>query len=209
MKICELNLIGHGENSITYLFFCELNRKKLVNILSKYSFWTQKFPHVKENDIEEIHLFPCFGKRVGYGEPDAIILLKNKVVYVEIELKKLDKQIPSNFIRQMRKFIALATDLENSSMKRLRKAFIGESGYRFEGQLKLRSLFKHIKKAHRDAYFLIISDAKSKEIDVNLLKKHIDSNKKDYNLGWITFDKIKKMKGMKVTTKCINYNLQK
>jgi len=210
----DLEIIGHGENSITYQLFNEMDRHKLFLLLQNNTDWIQEFK-LKEEDIEEVHLFPSFGKRYGYGEPDVLILASNMVIYVEVELCNLQKRgLPDPFVKQMEKFKDLAKDIYSSDRKRLRliKKFEGESGYKFLGQKKLRSLYKTIKEGNRIPCLLVISDSSNKDIDVGYLNKKMESenlNLDGLNLGWISLRKIKQMKGMSPTAKTINYNLEK
>ena len=213
-KSDNLEIIGHGENSVTYQLFNELDRGKLFLLLNKYTKWIDDFK-MKEVDIKEVHLFPSFGKRYGYGEPDVLILTSNKVIYVEVELCNLDKGgLPDPFVKQMKKFKSLAKDIQRSERKKLRliKKFEGASGYGFLGQRKLRSLYSKIKEEDRTPCLLVISNSSKNEIDIENLSNKMKNKSLDLdglNLGWISFRKIKKMKGMSSTVKTINYNLEK
>lgn len=210
----DLEIMGHGENSITYQLFNKIDRHKLFLLLHNNTNWSQEF-EIKEEDIEEVRLFPSFGKRYGYGEPDVLILASNMVIYVEVELcnlEKMKKKLPVSFAKQMKKFILLAKDIHNNKCKKLTKKFKGESGYEFFGQRKLRSLYSKIKKENREPCLLVISDSSNKDIDVGSLNEKMKSEGIDLNglnLGWISFRKIKKMKDMSSATKTINYNLDK
>lgn len=59
----KFKIFGHGENSITYQLFTELDRKKLSRLLCRNTDWISGAPKIKEEDIEEVHLFPGFGKK--------------------------------------------------------------------------------------------------------------------------------------------------
>ena len=202
-------LKGHGENSVTFQLFHELNQNKLRNLLS-YTGWVPKSPYSNGMKMEEVHLFPCFGKAKGYGEPDAIILTPKKVIYVEVELTALDKRIlPEPFIKQMRKFILLANDILGSSRRRIVKKFSGHRDFR--GQYKLRSLYAKIKKEKKEPCLLVISHSVRKDVDVGYLEEQLRKQNvsvKNINLGWINYHKIKKMKGLSKTVETINFNLK-
>lgn len=210
----NLKIIGHGENSVTYQLFNEIGRYKLSLLLNKYTDWIKEF-EIKEGDIKEVHLFPSFGKRYGYGEPDVLILASKMVIYVEVEMCNLERKgLPDPFVKQMKKFKDLAKDINKSERKILTliKKFEGESGYKFLGQRKLRSLYSKIKKEDRTPCLLVISDSSNDKIDVKNLNEKMKNKKLDLNglnLGWISFRKIKQMKGMSSTVKTINYNLEK
>jgi len=204
----------HGENSITFSLFDEIDRHQLALMINNNIEWNKKYK-INENDIEGIHFFPNFGKKYGYGEPDTIIITKDRAIYVEVELSDFssNQQIPKPFVKQMNKFIMLANDIKKSSTKKLLEQFKGDDGYKFYGKRKLRSIYQQIKKRSREPIFLVIS-AGSQKININNdypLNKIIDciTNKKNRTIGWIGFDKIKKMKGLSKTTKIINYNLNK
>jgi hypothetical protein len=209
-----MEIIGHGENSITYQLFNELGKHKLFLLLHNNTVWVHEFK-MNEEDIEEVHLFPNFGKKFGYGEPDALILAAEKVIYVEVEMCNLNKgKLPEPFIKQMKKFKDLAKDIYKSDRKRLTKKFEGASGYKFQGPKRLRSLYSKITKKPRDPHLLVISDSSDKDIDVeylDCLNKKVKKEGLDLgglNLGWISLRKIKRMKGLSSTAKTINYNLE-
>ena len=210
----NLEIIGHGENSVTYQLFNEIGKHRLFFLLSKHTDWIHKF-EIKEEDIKEVHLFPSFGKRYGYGEPDVLILASNMVIYVEVELCDLDKgELPDTFVKQMKKFKDLAKDINKSERKILRliEKFEGESGYKFLGQRKLRSLYSKIKKEDRTPCLLVIPNSSNDKFNVKALNKKMEHKNLDLNglnLGLISFRKIKRMKGMSSTAKTINYNLEK
>jgi len=210
-----MEIIGHGENSITYQLFNELDKHKLFLLLHNNTAWLREFK-MNEEGIEEVHLFPNFGKKFGYGEPDALILTSDKVIYIEVEMCDLNKgKLPEPFIKQMKKFKDLAKDIYKSERKRLTKTFEGESGYKFQGPKRLRSLYSKITKKPRDPLLLVISDSSDKDKDVEYLDCLYKKVKKEgfdldgLNLGWISLRKIKRMKGLSYTAKTINDNLEK
>ena len=54
----------HGENSITFSLFDEIDRHQLALMINNNVKWNKKIK-INENDIESIHFFPNFGKRYG------------------------------------------------------------------------------------------------------------------------------------------------
>ena len=159
--------------------------------------------------IESIHFFPNFGKRYGYGEPDAIIVSKSHVIYVEIELTNFTKRtITEPFKNQMERFIELSSELDDSNRKKLthKKKFIGEkSNKSFYGKQALRRIFKQIKigDEEKKSLFLVISSGDDKKNRSTLNKiigalKTRKINTDEITLGWISLEKIKKMNCKKV-----------
>ena len=214
-KAHNFEIRGHGENSVTYQLFNELDKHKLFRLLNIHTRWINTFK-IEEADIEEVHLFPSFGKRYGYGEPDVIILASKMVIYVEVEMCNLEKkrELPKPFVKQINKFTKLARDIKKSKRKKLSfiNKFAGESGFTFLGQKKLRSLYMNIKKEERMPCLLVISDSSSYEIDVEGLNTKMEDKKlnlRGLNLGWISLKKIKRMRNIPSTTKTIDDNLWK
>jgi hypothetical protein len=210
----NFEIIGHGENSVTYQLFNELDKHKLSLLLNNNTNWINKIK-IKKEDIEEVHLFPSFGKRYGYGEPDVLILASKIVIYVEVELCDLErKKLPDPFVKQMEKFKNLANDISKSDRKKLRliNKFEGECGYKFLGQKKLRSLYSKIKDDDRVPCLLVISNSSSREVKAVDLERKMKSKGLDLNglnLGWGSFRKIRNMKQLSSTAKTIKYNLDK
>ena len=92
---------AHGENSITYTMFTHFDEHQLARLVENAE-WIHR-PKLKRDEIEAVHLFPSFGRKYGYGEPDAIIIASELVLYVEVEMADFSKQsYPTCFIRQMR-----------------------------------------------------------------------------------------------------------
>ena len=220
----KFELIGHGENSITYQLFNVLDKHKLFRLL-KNTVWIEE-PILDEEDIEEVHLFPGFGKAHGYGEPDVIILAKSVIVYVEVEMDNLNNKLKDDFVAQIQRFAELGVDIFESNRKQLvRDKFEGRgrNGTRraFLGRRRLRSLFKKIKSKPKKPFLLVISDSREKDVNVENLKERMEKNaekneklKKQWDLnklslGWISFKKIKQMRGMKPICTTIDYNLEK
>lgn len=195
----------HGENSITYALFTKLKTTQLARMLSKHVNWTPSNVNVKINstDICQVHLFPNFGKKCGYGEPDVIIITNTLVIYIEVELKlKIE-----NFKKQIERFVELAQDLEESDRKKLNKSFESKVGRSFRGPQRLRRLFKDIKSPpYKKSALLVISEGK--DIDINKLRDRLKIPE-NILFGWISYNKIKKMKGINFIVKVINYNLEK
>ena len=113
---------------------------------------------------------------------------------------------PTCFIRQMRKFIALANDLSAKGTTRLLKTFEGASGYKFYGRQRLRRLFEQIRRSPRRPAFLVMSDGKQ----VNLPQLATSLNiPNEVSLGWIGFPRLKRMKGIRPVVEVIKHNLVK
>ena len=163
----------HGENSITFCVLGGFDKQQITSML-RHAYWNkpkgESPKSTNENEIEYVHLFPNFGKRYGYGEPDGIIITNRFVVYVEFELKdpSSDKS-DSFFVRQMNKFMLLARDLAADKRKRLRKMFEGE--FSFFGKTALRRLFQHLMSSDmRLPCFLAVSQGKRGETHERLVK---------------------------------------
>src|SRR5438105_4625121 len=79
----------YGENSFTFLLFKALavkNRFQEFLIPSLRPFGNQSsFPNVQGNDDPDIWLFPNFGRRYGFGEPDALVLWEKHSFWFEVE----------------------------------------------------------------------------------------------------------------------------
>ena len=229
---------GHGENSITYQLFNVLDRKSLFLLLDSNTDWIEKPSIEKKEDIEEVHLFPSFGRRDGWGEPDAIILAHKVIVYVEVERDNLDCKhvLKEQFIAQIQRFADLGNEISKSHRMSLRdnKKFEGgprtnERKRKFYGPQRLRSLYKKIKKKNREPFLLVISDSNGYSVDATHLKERMKRRAKalsdkelregwnlnGISLGWISFKKIKKMQSIKCNddgqtiVKTINKNLAK
>jgi hypothetical protein len=87
-------LIGYGENSFTFLFFkaltdfCQRNGDTpLATFLSSLRPLVQGNGElvVKDLDRWRLWLFPNFGKRHGFGEPDAVLLAGRDSFWFEVE----------------------------------------------------------------------------------------------------------------------------
>ena len=208
-------MFGHGENSVTFKLFQSLDEHRLFLLLNENVTWEQGArATIREKDLKEVHLFPCFGKRTGYGEPDAIILAAGKMIVVEVELKNLCAgKMPDAYVRQSKKFINLMKDISRSEVMRLsgKKPFSGETGGRFYGPKRLRSLYRKLGKGSdvvQELYYLTISNSSSSENALTLIREAIGEGEAvGIKLGHISFAKIKGMKKMSDTVKTINFNL--
>lgn len=202
----------HGENSITFFLFGLLGKKQLSRLLANAKWNTPGEVNpktIEPEQIEYVHLFPNFGKRYGYGEPDAIIITDRLIVYVEVELIDLSKRkLPDCFTKQMGKFMKLATDLKKAKVKKLLRTFEGESGYSFYGRQSLRRVFNQITSKKHAPCFLIISSGNNLDLDKICKKMRIPDGT---HVGWISFNKIKRMKGIREIkiARVINHILNK
>ncbi len=206
-------LHGHGENSVTFSLFTECSRNwRILDRLIKDAKWSdaetsKSFLRLKQSDYEksEIHLFPCFGKREGYGEPDVIILLPKKVIYIEVELARMDAGLPDCFSRQMNKFIELSCDIKNSKISRIVSTFTGETGGRFRGPARLRRLFQKMKEETRDSYFLVIGDSQKRNCSIQDL--HLERRlPQDIRIGWMSLGRLMRMGNLSDTKAIIKQN---
>jgi hypothetical protein len=106
----------YGENAFTFLFFNEINGdeeklKKLLENLKQFDKPKSKFLDTKKLDLSnepEIWLFPSFGKRSGFGEPDALLLVDQHVLWFEVEttfdLDGSDQSEAIDSLRQLYRF---------------------------------------------------------------------------------------------------------
>lgn len=83
----------YGENSFTFLLFQELNQspelvKRFISNLKSFKngnkFILEKTDKTTEEE-PQIWLFPNFGTRYGFGEPDAIVLYAGHTFWIEVE----------------------------------------------------------------------------------------------------------------------------
>lgn len=106
----------YGENAFTSLFFNEIKGdegklKKLLENLKRFDKPKSKF-RAATLDLKidpEIWLFPSFGKRSGFGEPDALLLVDQHVFWFEVETKfdlgpHSDKSKAIDSLRQVYRF---------------------------------------------------------------------------------------------------------
>ena len=85
----------YGENAFTFLFFDKINGDKgalktLLENLKRFDKPKSTFLKTVEQNLNyeaEIWLFPSFGKRSGFGEPDALLLVDTHVFWFEVETK--------------------------------------------------------------------------------------------------------------------------
>jgi hypothetical protein len=106
----------YGENAFTFLFFNEINGdegklKKLLESLKQFDRPKSKFLDTATLDLKnepEIWLFPSFGKRQGFGEPDAVLLVDKYVFWFEVEtmfdLDGSDQSKAIDSLRQLYRF---------------------------------------------------------------------------------------------------------
>lgn len=77
----------YGENGFTIEFFQKIsfNEKARKHFFENIKFNRQSKSLEDYGDLQNIYLFPNFGKRWGFGEPDAILITENAVLYIEVE----------------------------------------------------------------------------------------------------------------------------
>ena len=110
------HLKHYGENAFTFLLFDEIKGDKgalktLLNNLKRFdkpksTFFKTFKPNLKNE--AEIWLFPSFGKRSGFGEPDALLLVDDYVFWFEVEtafdLDGSDQSKAIDSLRQLYRF---------------------------------------------------------------------------------------------------------
>jgi hypothetical protein len=82
----------YGENAFTFLFFEDAVKQPngvetILANLKRFDRGTRKFRISELSAVSEpeVWLFPSFGKRHGFGEPDAIILVHDHAFWFELE----------------------------------------------------------------------------------------------------------------------------
>lgn len=90
-----MSLKLHGENGITYAFFCELAKNKMVIDFLKQIRWVGEDPNIAKINEKciQIHLFPSFGRGYGFGEPDVVLLTDKYYIFIEIKTNTFEKTI--------------------------------------------------------------------------------------------------------------------
>lgn len=78
----------YGENGFTFHAFTTLTELELRYVLEKSRIISKsKIIRFLGNvgHIEDVYLFPSFGRRIGFGEPDVVIVTEKYVIFVEVE----------------------------------------------------------------------------------------------------------------------------
>jgi hypothetical protein len=80
----------YGENSFTFLFFQAVRhadrvQKILLPSLRQFGTGREFSEAAPEGAEPDIWLFPNFGRRYGFGEPDALLLLGGRCFWFEVE----------------------------------------------------------------------------------------------------------------------------
>lgn len=129
----------YGENSFTFKLFQSLHKEKIIkdvlirNLKSFERGAQRKFPMdvLSTTDEEEIqvYLFPCFGKKTGFGEPDVLMVAGDCTFWFEVETKIDFTNLGSDFrnsILQLMRFRLFAEAVERGPVvKKTYKAIIG------------------------------------------------------------------------------------
>ena len=109
-------LMLYGENAFTFRFFNSIHSnkpalRKFLDNLKRFDNPKCRFLTSRNPDLEkepEIWLFPSFGKRWGFGEPDALLLVDDFVLWFEVEttfdLDDTDKSNAIDSLRQLYRF---------------------------------------------------------------------------------------------------------
>jgi hypothetical protein len=149
----RLNL--YGENGFTYLFFHRLLQEgKVVDFLRNLKrFDNGKKPAEQKAELFEgtssanepdIWLFPNFGKRDGFGEPDALILWGGHSFWIEVETEfdlKKGKASADRAMLQLIRFYHLGKALEATKIEsqEVLGPTIKSNGQRRQGKVKIAS----------------------------------------------------------------------
>ena len=120
----------YGENAFTFLFFDMINGDEgalntLLENLKQFDKPKSKFLDAKKLDLKnepEIWLFPSFGKRSGFGEPDALLLVDQHVFWFEVEtnfdLGCSDQSKAIDSLRQLYRFHCAALAFAKGQTKK-------------------------------------------------------------------------------------------
>ena len=109
----------YGENSFTFLLFQALVEQDAVErvfVGNLKSFATgRKGRWTAATGEPEVWLFPNFGKRYGFGEPDVIVLRKPSCFFIEVETAVRNKSQADSALEQLLRFRCLARALSRGS----------------------------------------------------------------------------------------------
>jgi hypothetical protein len=106
----------YGENAFTFRFFSRIDGdvwalKTLLEGLKRFDKPKSTFLKTIKQNLEseaEFWLFPSFGKRSGFGEPDALLLVGKYVLWFEVEtmfdLDGSDQSKAIDSLRQLYRF---------------------------------------------------------------------------------------------------------
>lgn len=125
----------YGENAFTFLLFNEVNSgaeklTKLLEELKRFDKPKSKFLDAERKKEEklylnkepEIWLFPSFGKRSGFGEPDALLLVDRYVFWFEVEtmfdLGRSGRSKAKDSLRQLYRFHCAARAFARSPKRK-------------------------------------------------------------------------------------------
>jgi len=145
----------YGENAFTFLFFNEINsgeerlkKEKLEKLLEnlkrfdkpKSTFLDTEKKKLNLNAEAEIWLFPSFGKRSGFGEPDALLLIDKYALWFEVEtefdLDGSDRSKAIDSLRQIYRFHCAALAFANGPRRENKHLFIKGSTITNENEWK-------------------------------------------------------------------------
>jgi len=120
----------YGENAFTFCFFNKIDSdvralKTLLGNLKRFD--NPTFTFLKNKDKQglkleaDIWLFPSFGKRSGFGEPDALLLVDGYALWFEVEttfdLSDSDKSAAIDSLRQLYRFHCAALAFAQGPIK--------------------------------------------------------------------------------------------
>ena len=201
-----------GENGITYKLFSELTAKGKLNRLLHNITWEDETlkDELLYEKIISVYLFPCFGRRHGPGEPDAIIKTEKHNIFFELETCEF-KKLPKHFFRQMNSFIDIGFDISYSPRKSMRKknGYKWISNKRTKGFFRNRKLFKDLLGSGKEPLFVVIAEGdltQKNDLFSNDKNKLPVASKKFF--GFINYYTVKRMKGKLRIAEIINFNLK-
>lgn len=163
----------YGENAFTFLFFDGVRRRGCVrDLLQNLKSFDGSGRTFRESALAsaaeaEIWLFPSFGKRAGFGEPDALVLIDGCAFWFEVETDvDLESSRSSMPLIQLFRFhcaaLAFQRGPRNEGGARIYSgASVTGSRERKDARLKLRGhaasgLIKTLREA-REHHFVLLS----------------------------------------------------
>lgn len=83
---------AYGENAFTFLFFQAAHRHRLIRhvllpSLQPFQAGTELSVPADAEEDGDLWLFPNFGRKYGFGEPDALLLIDDRSFWFEVETR--------------------------------------------------------------------------------------------------------------------------
>ena len=173
-----LNL--YGENAFTFRFFDDLvargEIRTLLRELKSMADPRKKFEVelLPVDAAPEVWLFPCLGKRAGFGEPDAVVMIDGCAFWFEVETSiALDEtsNAGQDAFRQLARFHYAAVALGRGPTRQhgyltYAGPTVSNSNERKDARLRLRghqahSLLRSIERAREHHHVLLTVDKPS------------------------------------------------